>query len=256
MAHFQSFWAGQLSPYEFMCLRSFCDNGHSFDLYTFAKDLDVPAGVRLRDAAEVLGPENFFVYQDGPGKGSPAAFANLFRYKLLAERGGWWVDTDVLCLSDQIPEYGTFFATEDGALINIAVLRFPAQHQLILRCFDEATRMGRNVRWGDSGPYLFTRLATEFKCLDDAVSTRLCYPIHHSEAADILRPSHFVRLEKQTQGALFVHLYNASLALRGVHKTLLPPEGSMLRHWLKKHPAEGWSGMYDPQTAETLFQHA
>jgi hypothetical protein len=42
----------------------------------------------VRDAAEILGPEAFFVYEEGPGKGSPAAFANQFRYKLLADRGG------------------------------------------------------------------------------------------------------------------------------------------------------------------------
>ena len=28
-----------------------------------------------------------------------AGFSNFFRYKLLLEKGGWWVDTDVVCLA-------------------------------------------------------------------------------------------------------------------------------------------------------------
>src|SRR5262249_54280435 len=43
--------------------------------------------------------DKVFVYQaEGFGKGSPSAFSNYFRYKLLAEKGGWWIDTDVVRL--------------------------------------------------------------------------------------------------------------------------------------------------------------
>ena len=99
---FQSFWAGpSLSPYEHLCLTSFIDRGHAFDLYTFDANLAVPAGVQLRDAATILDQSEYFVYENGPGRGSPSAFANLFRYKLLQDKGGWWVDTDVICLADE-----------------------------------------------------------------------------------------------------------------------------------------------------------
>src|ERR1043165_6467761 len=145
-----------------LCLRSFIDHGHTFELYTFEADLRVPVGVTVRDAAELLGQEQFFVYEDGLGKGSPSAFANLFRYKLLAERGGWWVDTDVLCLSGDIPAFAEFFAAEDDTVINVAILFFQPYHPLMIRCLEEATRMGRAVRWGDTGPFLFTRLIHEF----------------------------------------------------------------------------------------------
>jgi len=103
---FQSFWWGEpLSPYEWLSLKSFVDCGHDFDLYSFDPHIAVPAQVRVRDAAELAGRAEFFVYEQGFGKGSTAGFANLFRYILLAERGGWWVDTDVVCLSDAIPDY-------------------------------------------------------------------------------------------------------------------------------------------------------
>src|SRR4051794_2405253 len=92
---FQSFWWGPLSPYERLCLNSFIDRGHTFDLYTYDPNLAVPAGVQLLDAAAILDQSEFFVYDNEPGRGSPSAFANLFRYKLLRDKGGWWVDTDV-----------------------------------------------------------------------------------------------------------------------------------------------------------------
>ena len=158
---FQSFWAGpSLSPYEHLCLSSFIDRGHAFDLYTFDADLAVPAGVQLRDAAAILDQSEYFVYENGPGRGSPSAFANLFRYKLLQDKGGWWVDTDVVCLADDIPAYQEFFARQDE-LVNVAVLCFEAGHPLMKLCFQHAKAAGRAVRWGDTGPRLMTRLLHE-----------------------------------------------------------------------------------------------
>lgn len=248
--NFQSFWSGELTPYEMLCLRSFVDHGHTFDLYTFESDLSVPVGVCVRDAAEILGPEEFFVYGDGLGKGSPAAFANLFRYKLLAKKGGWWVDTDVLCLSGDLPAFTEFFAAEDETVINVAVLFFEPQHPLMIRCFDEARRMGRAARWGDAGPYLFTRLVKEFGYRDRTLPTEQCYSVHHYWASDILRPSRYAHLSERTKSSPFVHLYNASLSLRGVQKSKFPPKGSMLHHWIEQHPVGGWDGEYDEETVE------
>ena len=98
-----------LSPYEQFCLKSFVDCGYAVDLYTYDLALVVPAGVRVCDAAELISPDEVFVYQaEGFGKGSPSAFSNYFRYKLLVEKGGWWIDTDVVCLTDRIPAVDEF----------------------------------------------------------------------------------------------------------------------------------------------------
>jgi hypothetical protein len=249
--HFQSFWAGgALTPYEMLCLRSFIDHGHTFDLYTFETGLRVPNGVSVRAASEILSPEEFFVYEEGIGKGSPAAFSNRFRYELLGRKGGWWVDTDVVCLRSDIPVFAEFFAAEDETVVNVAVLFFEPRHPLMSRCADEARRMGRHIRWGDTGPFLFTRMVTELGFYDRIRPIESCYSVRHYRASDILRPSCFGDLSERTTSSLFVHLYNGSLALRGVDKTKAPPAGSMLHAWLTRHPVDGWLGAYDEQTVE------
>ena len=94
-------------------MRSFADYGHRYVLYTYRRDLRVPTGVECRDAAPLIAPELYFTYGPGDGAGSHALFSNLFGYKLLAEQGGWWVDTDVVCFGREIPQCEIFCAYQE-----------------------------------------------------------------------------------------------------------------------------------------------
>lgn len=90
MAKFQSFWFGDhLTPYQLLALKSFVDFGHDYVLYAY-KHFDVPGGVELRDAKDILPEDRVFFYGDraGIGRGSVSAFSNLFRYYLLHQMGG------------------------------------------------------------------------------------------------------------------------------------------------------------------------
>jgi hypothetical protein len=254
---FQSFWwGGPLSPYEWLSLKSFVDFGHDFDLYSFDPHIAVPARVRVRDAAELAAREEFFVYERGFGKGSPAGFANLFRYYLLAERGGWWVDTDVVCLSDAIPDYPQFVARQVDGLINNAVLRFERRHPVMLRCLALAAEKGRSVRWGDTGPRLLTQVMQELGETQGTFPPSLCYPVDHLHALDVLRPAKLARVTALSEGSHFLHLWNAMLTNAGVPKTYLPPRGSLLRRLVERHQVGGWVGEYDEaEVAEAVERH-
>ena len=250
---FQSFWWGDaLSPYEVLCLKSFIACGYGFDLYTFDRDIVVPEGVRVCDASEIIEQDQLFVYEQGFGKGSPAAFANLFRYKLLAERGGWWSDADVVCLSERVPIFTEFFARQDGEVINNALLFFEARHPVMMHCLDQAVKLGRNVRWGETGPHLLTRVLLQFGCSDRAVSPAICYPVHWTHVLDVLRPSQADTLAERTQSSLFLHLWNERFRPAGVQKTLMPPKNSLLRRLIDMHRVTGWTGEYDEHDVETL----
>ena len=249
---FQSFWHGRaLSPYELFCLKSFIDCGYLVDLYTYDADLVVPAGVQVCDAAELLSPDEVFVYQgEGLGKGSPSGFSNLFRYKLLVEKGGWWIDTDVVCLTDRIPVVDEFFARQDNDIVACGTMYFEPRHPVMVQCLEQARKLGRAVKWGDTGPHLLTRVLEERGCVDRALPPSVCYPTHHSQALDALRPSKTVALSPQLDSSLFLHVWTSMLVYLGVQMAFLPPKGSLLRNWAYKHPVDGWIGEYDEQTLD------
>ena len=84
-----------MTAIERLSITSFIENGHTFDLYSYGAIQGIPEGTQLRNAAEILPVERVFRYRD---HSSYAGFSNFFRYKLLSERGGWWVDLDAVCL--------------------------------------------------------------------------------------------------------------------------------------------------------------
>ena len=156
----------------------------------------------------------------------------------------------MVCLAQDIPAFSEFFSRQDVDLINCAVLFFEPAHPLMVRCLEEAMKLGRTVRWGDTGPFLFTRVIEELGYGHRALANGMCYPVHHSEAADLLRPSKSASVSKRTAASLFIHLWNEVLHHIGVQKTNLPPKDSMLRRWVEQHPVDGWRGEYDEETLE------
>lgn len=96
-----SLWIGsELSALELLTLKSFTAHGHTFHLWLYEPlQSTIPQGIILQDANEILNRKHIFRYKDGGiGKGSVAGFSDIFRYKLLYKKGGWWVDMDVTCL--------------------------------------------------------------------------------------------------------------------------------------------------------------
>lgn len=252
---FQSFWFGDtFSPYEKVCLQSFVDHGHEFHVYTYTKNLEVPSGVLVKDAREILSDEGYFTYGSGPGKGSHAAFSNLFRYRLLAERGGWWVDTDVVCLKDTLPQYRSFYAFENDRIVNGAILYFEPNDPIMRNCFEEASRIGDTAAWGELGPRLLSRMLAEGGCIEHAQNKQLAYEIHHSEAFDLLRPEMCQTLMQRTHNSLFIHLWNEMFRRASLSKTMLPPKGSLLRLFVDRHPVDGWTGEYNAEVLESLLR--
>jgi hypothetical protein len=132
-------------------------------------------------------------------------------------------------------------------------LFFEAGHPLMVRCLEEAAGLGRAVRWGDSGPRLLTRILKEQARDGAALESSVCYPVHYSEALDVLVPSRLASISERTASSLFIHLWNAMLDHHGIDKTMLPPKGSALRRWAEQNSMEAWSGEYDAEMVETLW---
>src|SRR4030095_1161151 len=81
----QSLWIGaELSNMERTSIQSFLDHGHQYHLYAYQDVANVPAGAVLKDGNEIFPASLIFQYSD---RKTYAAFSNVFRYKLLLERG-------------------------------------------------------------------------------------------------------------------------------------------------------------------------
>ena len=166
----QTLWIGQqLKPLHRECLKSFLHFGHTVDLYTYDEVEGVPKGVLLKNAEAILPRDSVFAYQKGPGKGSFSAFSNIFRYALLFERGGIWIDTDVFCLKPwEFENHDYLFAsetlrTEQLRTTASCVIKVPPRAPVMQYCRDEALKQARDtIEWGEIGPNLLNRAVHRF----------------------------------------------------------------------------------------------
>jgi len=150
-----SLWIGKtLSQLELLCIQSFLAHNHIFYLWVYeTPETQLPEGIVLKDANKIIPHEKVFSYkktnQFGHGKGSYAGFSDIFRYKLLYEYGGWWVDTDVILLKpfDFKDEY-VFRVHHDFAVVG-NMMKCPKGSELMKRCYEQAsTEVDQdNINW-------------------------------------------------------------------------------------------------------------
>ena len=137
-------WIGnKLSALELLTIQSFLDNGHSFKLWLYEPlENTLPEKVMIGDANTIIPRENIFAYKNpnkyGHGKGSYAGFSDIFRYKLLYEEGGWWVDMDVSCLKPFDFDKPYFFRNHHELKVVGNVMKCPKGSLLMKRCYEDA----------------------------------------------------------------------------------------------------------------------
>lgn len=158
----QGLWIGDsLSTVEKVCILSFIKHGHEFHLYTYNKVKNVPDNCIIKDANEIL-PENEIFYYDTTqslsGKRTPAAFSNIFRYKLLYDKGGYWIDMDMICFKPFNFKEEYVFSSElspDGEVINCGVMKCPKGSDFANYCYNICNNKDKSkIKWGEIGPSL------------------------------------------------------------------------------------------------------
>ncbi len=181
----QSLWIGsRLSTMEQLAIRSFLECGHPFHLYAYGPLENVPAGTTICDGREILPEEEIFVYQRGPGKGSPSAFSNFFRYKMLLERGGWWSDLDAVCIKPLVFEeqHVTCWEREPNGTEHIAagLIKSPIGSPIMQYCWDYCRSVKKSkLRWGQVGPRLLSRAIEETNVPVNLLPPTAFYPIDY-----------------------------------------------------------------------------
>ncbi len=139
MEKVQALWIGATLPeLQQKCLASFVAVGMGVDLYTYEPVAGVPTGVTICDGTTILPAAKIWHYRNtGSHADTPAGFSLHFRYALLAQKGGWWVDADVLCLKSFDLKQDVAIASEQiGPRLEYrspepCVLKFPAGHDVL-----------------------------------------------------------------------------------------------------------------------------
>jgi len=208
-------WIGSiLSLMEQLSIRSFLANGFKYCLYTYEHLENVPAGVHIMNANDILPKEEIFVYQHGPDAGSYAGFADQFRYKVLLEEGGWWADLDVVCLRPfnftNIYVLPTHNAEKGGVIIASCIFRVPAGCEFIRACFEESRRIDKNqLHWGQIGPLLMTRKMKEYHLDSFILPTSYFCPIDHWNLSQFVGGNIEAGMLSQiTNNSCGIHLWN------------------------------------------------
>ena len=159
----QGLWIGpELSVMEQLSIASFLRNGHEYHLYVYDELRNVPQGTVIKDASEVLPTSQIFQYKQNQ---SYAGFANFFRYKLLLERGGWWADTDTVCLKPFDFPAQHVFATElcQGVqVVTSGIIKAPAGSEAMRQAWEICrSKDPEQLVWGETGPKLIGEVVSK-----------------------------------------------------------------------------------------------
>jgi mannosyltransferase OCH1-like enzyme len=206
----QSLWIGnELSNNELLCLQSFIYHHHEFHLYTYNEISNIPPGVVVKDANDIIPVSRLFkdTYD------SYASFSDWFRLKLLFQKGGWWVDMDIVCLrSFDLREEYCFSSewndvTNGKAISNTCIKSSPGAPHIgeLIEIIESKLQRGKPVSWGELSVFLWR--STE-PVIEEAkkhmVDPAVFCPINYFELSRLITADGYVQ-EEQT---LAVHLWN------------------------------------------------
>lgn len=203
----QGLWIGaELSVMEQLSIASFLKNDHQYHLYVYDAVKNVPAGAVIKDANEILPESRIFQYKH---QASYAGFANFFRYKLLLERGGWWVDTDVICLKpfDFVEEY-VFASEKDGdrEAVSSGIIKAPAGSDVMAYAWGVCEgRDPEQLKWGETGPRLMTEAVGKFSLEQYKKPYWFFSPLDFKEWRRVLEPD---AEELIRDDSYAIHLWN------------------------------------------------
>ena len=230
----QGLWIGsELSVMEQLSIASFLQNGHEYHLYVYDELKNVPRGTTIKDANKILPASRIFQYKH---QASYAGFANFFRYKLLLERGGWWIDTDVVCLKpfDFADEY--VFSAEidkEWEVIASGIIKAPAGSSVMAYAWNECEKKDpRQLMWGETGPRLVTEAVKTFSLERYKKPYWYFCPLGFSEWRRVLEPDAEGLLHEDSYA---IHLWNEMWRAAGQDKNATYDENCLYERLKTKY---------------------
>lgn len=123
-----SLWIGTRLHYlNQLCLVSHVRQGHPTTLYATDHIENVPEGVTVRPASDIMAIDRDLVAQT-----SASFLSNVFRYKMIRETGAVWIDCDAFC-HRPFPDEATHIFAGHGfrGALNCGVVLIPRDGELM-----------------------------------------------------------------------------------------------------------------------------
>lgn len=224
-------WIGpQIGIMEQLTLASFVHFGYDVHLWLYSETStsNVPDTVKVMDANAVISSEEVFHYkkgsQFGTGKGSVAGFSDIFRYKLLYDYGGWWVDMDVTCLKAFDVETPYFFRGHHNLLLVGNIMKAPKGSRLMWSCYTKAKEQvtADNRDW-----HLPIQILVD-EVLAQGLENCIYHGMSNTDEFDTIA-KYFVRPVNFPVEWCAIHWCNEVLRSRKIDVRWMPKEGRLMK---------------------------
>ena len=219
----KSLWIGdRLFPQHIISINSFIQNGFEYNLYVYDDVKNVPSGVILCDANEVIPKDEIWYYNDGFNKGSPSGFSNQFRFKILYEYGGLWTDTDMVLMKPynfHDKKYTLISETnENGEVHPTTSLIFSGMKDDIWsEAIDNISyRNKARVIHGETGPELVTYLVNKYNLHNYVLPPNAFCAIDWHETDKLIDGTQL------PDDVIGLHLFDAQSNLNDIDKKTFP----------------------------------
>jgi mannosyltransferase OCH1-like enzyme len=207
-------------------------------LYTYNPVHNLPEGVILKDANTILNKSEIF----RDNRNSFATFSDWFRIKLLFEKGGWWVDCDMICMKQFNFSNEYVIATERHGsgesaktIVCNAVMKMPKGSDLARLVLEEINYiLGKSdvmdITWTDIGSRVLSTVIADLHLENYLVSPAVFCPNNYEDYLDL--SSKKIELGEGTYG---IHLWNKMWEWNQLDPLVNVTEGSVVADVLLKH---------------------
>ena len=160
----QSLWVGdRLSRMEHYSIKSFLTLGFEYHLYVYNHVKNIPRGyknLKVKDAGKIMSQKEIFDV-----KKTFLPFSDIWRYKMLYEKGNYWVDLDMIAVkmfdfkedyvfsSERTIQKGAY-ASQSPMVANIGVLKAPKGSPFYLEAYEKCSEYNKRNKNEDKLKYM------------------------------------------------------------------------------------------------------
>jgi len=248
MSHIiQSLWIGEkLTKMEQLSIKSFIDNGHEYHLYTYDDVKGIPEGTIVKDGNEILDKSEIYYYKNG----SVSAFSNLFRFTLLFKKGGYWADTDLVCIkpfkleqdfvisSEPLPDYSGYHVT--SSLLKIPKNSKEAMEGVVYQRQIKEDILSGKIEWS-AGPLCVKKIVEIYKLEKYVLPWNSTCNCSYNDVPSIFNPDYkphpkvISNITDIPENMICLHLWNEQWRRNGIDKNGNYHPESLFEFLKKKH---------------------